>query len=722
MRLIECYVNNFGKLSNFHFSFKEGLNVVERENGFGKSTLAAFIKAMLFGLDDTKKTSLSENDRKKYEPWQGGAWGGALSVSFDDKEYRIERSFSKKASLDELKVYELKTGKPCDDFNGTEPGEFFFGIDRDGFERTVFLSERKIDEKKANNTVSAKLSRLTGVAFDMTELDGAKKLLDEERRYYYKHGGGGAISEIKDKITELEIKRAELLALEEKHEGDALDIAKLEGEIKRLGALAEKEIEKEKTAALRQDRYKEYKKKLNEMGEYISRKNEIFNFFGGKIPEKQTVYSAASQRDEILRLEKEASSVKREISELKQIPTESELDCISLLSFKIKEQKEKLRATETQKLNTGAGVSRKILSLILIGAVFFTLGILLSFLKPAFFLITVAGTVPLLIGLAESRKNGYRKGEDELQALISELNENEDRLSRHLSSFDSIERESDAKIYELKQRVRRSEALTSALSERIERIEAIKLEYERIISSYPLLNECPPAELILKIDTFIYLSTNAERLENECAMLMKSFNFTENDESCLLNNESDASEILILKERELALLKNEFSLDEIALEELEEINASLELLREAWDEAKYKYEIIKKTMRYLDAAKDSLTAKYLGKTREAFSKYARLIARDGSDLGIDTSFFISKTEMGQTHAKDAYSKGTRELYEFALRLAFADSLYEGELPFLMLDDPFAYFDDEKLGQALSLIKKLGEDRQIIYFTATKTRA
>ena len=186
MKLIECHVNNFGKLSDFSYNFSEGLNVINEENGFGKSTFAAFIKSMLYGLEDTKRPSLSENDRKKYEPWQGGAWGGSLTLSSDGKTYRIERSFSKKASLDEVKIYDTETGRLTDKFSEKSPGESMLGIDREGFERTVFLSERDIDEKKVNNSVSAKLSRLTGVAFDMAELDSANKILDEERKYYQK--------------------------------------------------------------------------------------------------------------------------------------------------------------------------------------------------------------------------------------------------------------------------------------------------------------------------------------------------------------------------------------------------------------------------------------------------------------------------------------------------------------------------------------------------------
>ena len=33
MKLIECYINSFGKLKDFSYKFSEGLNVIEHENG-----------------------------------------------------------------------------------------------------------------------------------------------------------------------------------------------------------------------------------------------------------------------------------------------------------------------------------------------------------------------------------------------------------------------------------------------------------------------------------------------------------------------------------------------------------------------------------------------------------------------------------------------------------------------------------------------------------------
>ncbi len=51
MRLISCHIENFGVLSNKDYTFGEGINSFCKENGVGKTTLAAFIRAMFYGFD-----------------------------------------------------------------------------------------------------------------------------------------------------------------------------------------------------------------------------------------------------------------------------------------------------------------------------------------------------------------------------------------------------------------------------------------------------------------------------------------------------------------------------------------------------------------------------------------------------------------------------------------------------------------------------------------------
>ena len=92
MRITELYIEGFGALSGVKQSFNGGINTVVAKNGSGKTTLCVFIKAMLFGLGDTRRVSLDENDRKKYLPWNAARCGGMLRITHRGKRYRIERS------------------------------------------------------------------------------------------------------------------------------------------------------------------------------------------------------------------------------------------------------------------------------------------------------------------------------------------------------------------------------------------------------------------------------------------------------------------------------------------------------------------------------------------------------------------------------------------------------------------------------------------------------
>ena len=202
MKIIECYIENFGKISKQKFAFTDGFNCISGENGIGKTTLAAFIKTMLYGFNDTKKLSLEENDRKHYLPWNGGMCGGSLTFSVDGRVYRIERSLGSKAANDSCVLYDTATGRVCNDF-GEVPGEVIFGIDADGFERTVFLSERALTPQSDNKSISAKLSDLVGCDGDIGSMDEAMKIIENQRKFYYKKGGSGELSDIASRIEDI---------------------------------------------------------------------------------------------------------------------------------------------------------------------------------------------------------------------------------------------------------------------------------------------------------------------------------------------------------------------------------------------------------------------------------------------------------------------------------------------------------------------------------------
>ena len=138
MKLIKCHIENFGKLKNVDYSFNSGLTEFCEQNGFGKTTLAAFIKAMFYGLPSVRVNTKEFNDRKHFYPFSGGKFGGNIIFEYNGAIYRIERYFGKKSDTeDELSVY-------CNNkiFNGfsADIGRAIFGVDKESFERTVFIT------------------------------------------------------------------------------------------------------------------------------------------------------------------------------------------------------------------------------------------------------------------------------------------------------------------------------------------------------------------------------------------------------------------------------------------------------------------------------------------------------------------------------------------------------------------------------------------------------
>ena len=98
MRLLDLYINGFGKFHKWSISFHKGLNVIYGKNEAGKSTLHTFIRGMLFGIEKGRGR-VSKNDLYvKYEPWENSSsYEGRMRVEANGQIYRIERNFSKNA-------------------------------------------------------------------------------------------------------------------------------------------------------------------------------------------------------------------------------------------------------------------------------------------------------------------------------------------------------------------------------------------------------------------------------------------------------------------------------------------------------------------------------------------------------------------------------------------------------------------------------------------------
>lgn len=54
MKILEIYMKNFGKFSDRRIFFHDGINLLYGKNEAGKSTIYAFLRAMLFGIEKAR--------------------------------------------------------------------------------------------------------------------------------------------------------------------------------------------------------------------------------------------------------------------------------------------------------------------------------------------------------------------------------------------------------------------------------------------------------------------------------------------------------------------------------------------------------------------------------------------------------------------------------------------------------------------------------------------
>ncbi len=177
MRIERLEIKGFGKLKDLVIAPEDGLNVLYGDNEAGKSTLQAFILGMLYGLKNGRQAAGFPPPLRRYEPWDGGPYGGVMVCSLDNgSTYRIERNFR------------TGTVKVFDDFYSDVTGAFsigrdkmpliadrLLGMDEATFTRTVFIRqmELRLDENDsaalAGRLANADSTGIEDISFNKAE-------------------------------------------------------------------------------------------------------------------------------------------------------------------------------------------------------------------------------------------------------------------------------------------------------------------------------------------------------------------------------------------------------------------------------------------------------------------------------------------------------------------------------------------------------------------------
>lgn len=687
MKLISCHIENFGKLSNIDIDFNSGVHKISEKNGWGKTTLSGFILAMFYGLEGTNKKKYEENDRKKFLPWNSGYFGGELTFETKGKKYIIVRNFGKKDNEAEFKLLDATTRLESTDYS-EKVGEELFGVNRESFVRTAFIGHSDTRYQGSNSVINAKVGSLSQQG-DLENYDKAKAVLKDYLNSKSPTRSTGDLSRMKSSISELERDIATTEDLEKRLSDIRTNIG---NEQQKLTSLEQKDKEFGEARNLKSE-LDSLEKSMNTLPKVDNSKLErLAKVFEAGIPEEKEFEDNIATYNEVQNLIQKNDTLETLIETLQE-------NEIAASDTDEKVQAARADLVEKRKQRIGLGVI-----FIVVGIV---IAVLVAVLKKPFLVPAVAaGTVFVVEGIvtlykALSEKVVYTGGTGASQtsindkAKIERYKQNIKANNDTIKSYEKILKEFFARFGASYSRVDAENYLYDLKAKAREYKEA-----KDSIEIYDKQTEGIQAEL-------------AEKKANWEKYLASHPELGSGDISTVLNgiaSEMSASRGIIARLEQ----EQQDTLERIDI--LNDKKEQLASLKEQQAELAVRYEIVKKTDKYLAAAKDNFVSAYMAPLKMSFEKYYEMMTGEKDDFEIDASLSISRREEGAYHDVETQSDGYGDMIGLAARMALLDAMYEGEKPCVIMDDSFVNLDDTNLAGAKKFLDEISKEYQVIYLT------
>ena len=168
-----------------------------------------------------------------------------------------------------------------------------------------------------------------------------------------------------------------------------------------------------------------------------------------------------------------------------------------------------------------------------------------------------------------------------------------------------------------------------------------------------------------------------------------------------------------IKKHKLEIDKQEI---EKKFEKLSEYEENLEIEKRRLEELEHKQKIIKETMEILNKSYEDMKENVAPKFNKNLSKNIEVFSNEKyKEITITDKIFV-KLDNGENVPIEKLSTGTIEQIYLAFRLSVIEEISKEKMP-IVLDEAFAYYDDERLLQTLKFLDII--NNQIIILTCTK---
>ena len=684
MKLLSCHIENFGKLKDFTYFFEDDLNVLFAENGWGKSTFAAFLVVMFYGFDGENRRNEDGNERLRYRPWGGGVYGGSVTWSSGSKTYRMMRTFGARKKDDKFSLYDDATGFICSDYSD-RIGEELFAIDRDSFCRTVFWSQSD-HETSATTSIQAKIGDLSAQPDDLPAYDAAVKRLRREAERLRPDRSRGLIRKKEDRLTILEADQARLPALTAQLEECTSKEQNLTRELNQIRS----EKQQYALSVPQNSEQAAAQKRMESSPESLSAaRSGLTSAEGGLSSARSGLISAESKLSSL------KSARRRTIAR----------------GQKVREQYVQVKRDLRRELEASAILQKKRLGRIRAAS---AAGILLSVIL---FALCFAGLLPRpllvlpVLLLAASGwalwYSGRSTGSDDGSAFLAAESENilllEEEKERYRASLRALQR----KLARIEEQIRAQQILCERLRSKIQKLESAAYA-DGGAESAGMHSGSAGMHSDSAVMTSVSAGTNSAgggAIPSAVARTLSDFDVRE--EKC----RSQLQEIRQQSEELRGMIRD----CRASQESIPSLQAEIRDLRE-------QYNTCVKTLSYLEEARNLFTSRYMNPFLRSFRRYyGMLTGQSAESVQTDADLGIMILDQGLPRDPSLMSEGTRDMISLCRRMAMIDAMYPGEKPFLVLDDPFSNLDDERLKGGMRFLHTASLEYQILYLTCHGSR-
>ena len=733
MKLLSLYIENFGKISKFSYDFNSKLNTIYEENGWGKSTIAIFLKAMLYGL--------SREEREKYTPWSSMAsFGGTLVIESDKKKYRIDRLFSpKRASLDETKIIDLKTSKEVK-FD-SEIGEELLNLNSASFERSVFIPQKELDGFSSD--IESKLANLIGGTNDTESYDDAINIIKNKIHLIKLNSKKGILIDKKKELYDVDVNISNLESIVTKNKEINEEIFEIDKELD----LETDKKNKAKDMLYKYTKYQNQKLSETKNGNNVLTYKAAIKVLNSNDVSKNEIETMKNKAKKVSFLNYEYEILKNSVSvpdkygdltktyNKDTIPSKEKIESIENCINKYENINKIIDANKVTPKK-----DKPILGIVLLifSMLFLTAGVALSlflFIKNMMLYFYISVGVTLLFSIAgiifsilsfrnTSINNNYKitgghvktydfekiRLEEQMREFFgkfhlysSNYKSNFDLFKLNLNRYFEIEKELDDKRKEFQ------------VIE--DKIKYINNEVVLFLSRFKIPQEMTLYDSLILVDNSLKLINNYNEENIEINDL--EFNSIDVDDlnKKLFESDDNIQRLINDKAKYITLLSS-IENDSIEYNNLVMKKENLEAETKALEE---EYRILGLSLDFLEISQKNLLEKYVKPMKDSVKQYIDFILKDYKEYNIDINFnFKFVTDQGE---KDIsyYSKGFQTMVSLCMRLALINCLFPENYPFIVLDDPFVHLDDVHMNVCKKLISEISKKYQIMYFTCHDSR-